>query len=139
LIYGVVFTLVGIAGFIPALVTPHAPGEHGLLIEQGAGDLLGLFPVNVVHNVVHLAFGVWGIAVYRNTVAAIGYARSVAIIYALFVIFGFIPGLSTVFGIVPLHGNDLWLHAALAAGAAYFGFMQHAEPDRTNRPAARGA
>ena len=138
LIYGLVFALVGIAGFIPALVTPHDAAGHDLTIEQGAGDLLGLFPVNVLHNIVHLAFGVWGLAVYRNTNAAIGYARSVAVIYAVFVVMGFIPRLDTVFGLVPLHGNDMWLHALLAAVAAYFGFVRHAEPDHINRPAARG-
>jgi hypothetical protein len=138
LIYGLVFTLVGIAGFVPALVSPHDSVEHSLAIEQGAGDLFGLFPVNVLHNLVHLAFGVWGLAVYRSTAAAVGYARTVAIVYALFTVMGFIPGLDTVFGLVPLHGNDVWLHALLAAGAGYFGFVRHGEPEPANRPAARG-
>ena len=138
LIFGLLFTAVGIAGFIPGLVTPHEGAEHQLAIEQGAGDLLGLFPVNILHNIVHLAFGIWGLAVYRNANAALGYARSVAVIYAVFVIMGFIPGLDTVFGLVPLHGNDLWLHALLAAVAAYFGFLHHGEPEPANRPAARG-
>ena len=74
--------------------------------------------MNVLHNIVHLVFGVWGLAVYRRTGAAIGYARTVAIVYALFMVMGFIPGLDTVFGLVPLHGNDVWLHALLAAGEA---------------------
>jgi hypothetical protein len=138
LIFGVVFVLVGVAGFIPALLTPHDAAEHELAIQQGAGELFGLFPVNVVHNIVHLAFGIWGLAVYRNTNAAITYARSVAVVYAVFVVMGFIPRLDTVFGLVPLHGNDVWLHALLAAVAAYFGFMHHADPDPINRPAARG-
>ena len=138
LIYGVVFIAVGVAGFIPPLVSPHDAVQHELTIEQGAGDLFGLFPINVLHNVVHLAFGVWGLAVYRNTPAANGYARIVAIVYAVFVLMGFIPGLNTVFGLVPLHGNDLWLHALLAAGAGYFGFIRHAEADTTQTTAARG-
>lgn len=138
LIYGIVFTVFGIAGFIPALVTPHDAVQHPLTFEQGAGDLLGLFPVNMLHNLVHLAFGVWGLAVSRNTHASIAYARSVAVIYAVLVVLGLVPNLNTVFGLVPLHGNDIWLHAVLAAGAAYFGFVQHAEPDHTNTPAARG-
>jgi hypothetical protein len=36
---------------------------------------------------------------------------------------GFIPGLSTMFGLVPLFGNDIWLHAVLAGVAAYFGWV----------------
>jgi len=138
LIYGVVFAIVGIAGFFPGLLSPHDSAEHSLAIERGAGDLFGLFPVNVLHNLVHLAFGVWGLGAYRQTSLAIVYARSVAIIYALFTIMGLIPGPDTVFGLVPLHGNDVWLHALLAAGAAYFGFMRHGETEHANRPAARG-
>ncbi len=129
LIYGLVFTVVGIAGFFPALLTPH-DAQHALAVEEGAGELLGLFPVNILHNLVHLAFGVWGLAVYRSTHAAIGYARSVAVIYALLMVLGFIPGLDTLAGLVPLHGNDIWLHALLAAGAAYFGFLWAGEADR---------
>ena len=137
LIYGIVFAAIGVAGFIPGLVTPHEAVEHQLTIEQGAGDPLGLFPINVLHNIVHILFGVWGFAVYRNTGAAITYARSVAIVYALFTVMGLIPALSTTFGFVPLHGNDVWLHALLAAVAAYFGFMWHAEHGPAGGPAAR--
>lgn len=131
LVFGIVFALVGIAGFIPQLLTPHDTVEHELAVDQGAGNLLGLFPVNLLHNLVHLAFGAWGLLVYRNTDASITYARSVAIVYGLLVIMGFVPGLNTMFGLVPLHGNDIWLHALLAAVAAYFGFVRHTEVDAT--------
>jgi hypothetical protein len=130
LIYGIVFVVVGLAGFVPALVQPHDVVQHELAIEQGAGDLFGIFPVNVLHNLVHLAFGIWGLLAFRNTDASIVYARGVAIVYALLVVMGFIPGLNTVFGLIPIHGNDVWLHALLAAIAAYFGFMWHADVDR---------
>jgi hypothetical protein len=138
LIYGLVFAIVGIAGFFPALLSPHDSVEHSLTIERGAGHLFGLFPVNVLHNLVHLAFGVWGLGAYRNASLAIRYARSVAVVYAILTVMGLIPGLDTVFGLVPVHGNDVWLHALLAAGAAYFGFIRHGEPEPANRPAARG-
>jgi hypothetical protein len=138
LIYGLVFTIVGIAGFFPGLLSPHDSVEHSLTIERGAGNLFGLFPVNVLHNLVHLAFGVWGLGASRNSSLAIVYARSVAVVYAILTVMGLIPGLDTVFGLVPVHGNDIWLHALLAAGAAYFGFIRHGEPEHVNRPAARG-
>ena len=136
LLYGIVLLAVGVAGFIPALVTPYDAIDHELTMDQGAGHLFGLFPVNLMHNVVHLAFGVWGLAVYRNTSAAIGYARSVAIVYAILTILGLVPALSTAFGIVPLHGNDVWLHALLALIAAYFGFVRHDELEGTTGHAA---
>jgi hypothetical protein len=137
LIAGIVFVLIGVAGFVPGLVAPHSTVEHELSIGQGAGDLFGLFAVNVVHNIVHIAFGVWGLLAYRNIDAAIVYARSVAIVYAVFVIMGLVPRLDTVFGLVPLYGNDVWLHGLIAAAAAYFGFLRHPESDHAARPAHR--
>jgi hypothetical protein len=121
LAYGIVFLLVGIAGFIPALVTPiHT--THDLAIEAGHGLLFGLFPVNVVHNLIHIAFGIWGLAAYRTWSSARLYARSVAIIYAVLAIMGLIPVLNVVFGLAPIHGHAVWLHVVLAAVAAYFGW-----------------
>lgn len=118
---GIVFLLVGIAGFVPGLVTGHAPEADASSVGS-TGLLLGLFPVNWLHNLVHLAFGVWGVAVYRRFGGARLYARVVAVVYALLAVMGFIPGLQTVFGLVPLYGNDIWLHVAIAVVAAIFGF-----------------
>ena len=92
-------------------------------MTQGHGDLLGLFPVNILHNVVHLLFGVWGLLAYKSLGASKSYAKGVAIIYALLTVMGLVPALNTTFGLIPIYGNDVWLHAALALVAAYFGFM----------------
>ena len=124
LIFGIVFLLAGIAGFIPALLQPPqggaiAPGMHHML-------LLGMFPVNPLHNIVHLLFGLWGLAASRGQAAAVMYARGVAIIYAVLTVAGFVPRLDDLFGLVPLYGNDIWLHAALAVVAAYFGWVNRA-------------
>lgn len=127
LIYGIVFVIVGIAGFIPFLVTPYGAGDPNLAVEAGAGKLFGLFPVNVLHNLVHLAFGIWGLVVWRSTPKSRAYAKAVAIIYAIFVVMGFFPALRTTFGLVPLHGHDIWLHILLAGGAAYFAWGYHPE------------
>jgi hypothetical protein len=128
LIFGVVFLLVGIAGFIPALVAPvEAPAEHA---AATTGHLFGLFPINPLHNIVHILFGIGGIAAYRSFSNARLYARVVAIAYAALMVFGLIPGLNTLFGLVPLYGHDVWLHAVLAAVAAYFGFFSRPVEDR---------
>lgn len=121
LIFGVVFLLAGIAGFIPALLQPPqggaiAPGAHHQL-------LLGMFPVNPVHNIVHILFGLWGLAASRSTAGTVTYARGVAIIYLVLTVCGFIPRLDDLFGLVPLYGNDVWLHLALALVGAYFGWV----------------
>lgn len=127
LVYGIVFLVVGIAGFIPAFLTPLDPQHPDLAVSAGEGKLFGLFPVNVLHNLVHLAFGIWGVAVWRSVARSITYARAVAIIYAVFVLMGVIPFLRTTFGLVPLYGHDVWLHIVLAAVAGYFGFAARAD------------
>jgi hypothetical protein len=50
------------------------------------------------------------------------YARIVAVAYALLAVMGLVPALNTVFGLIPIHGHDVWLHAVIAAACAYFGF-----------------
>ena len=79
------------------------------------GYLIGLFPVNILHTAVHLAIGVWGIAAWRSAGGARVYARSLAILYGVLAVMGLIPGLNTVFGLIPLHSHDVWLHAGTAA------------------------
>jgi phage shock protein PspC (stress-responsive transcriptional regulator) len=58
----------------------------------------------------------------RSFDASRTYARVVAIVYVLLTILGLIPATNTAFGLVPIYGHDVWLHALLAAVAAYFGF-----------------
>jgi len=92
-------------------------------MTEGLGDLLGLFPVNMLHNVVHLLFGLWGIVAYRSLGGARMYFRAVAVIYGLLTVLGLLPATNTTFGLIPIYGNDVWLHAVLALVAAYFGWM----------------
>ena len=122
LILGIGFVLSGIAGFIPGLVAPPHPQDPELLIDAAHGRLFGLLPVNILHNLVHLAFGVWGVLAWRRFPAARYFCRATAVIYGLLIVMGLIPGLNTTFGLIPIHGNDVWFHALIALPAAYFGF-----------------
>ena len=130
LVLGIVFLVIGVAGFIPALLRP-AP--EPIAVDSLHGLLFGLFPVNVLHNLVHIAFGIWGVVAYRGFAAARVYARVTAIVYAVLVVMGFIPVLRTTFGLIPLYGHDVWLHALIAIVAAYFGFRsaEHEQAEAT--------
>jgi hypothetical protein len=123
LLWGILFLVVVASGFVPGLLHPPHPGDPDIAMDSMYGRALDLFPVNLLHNVVHLIFGIWGVAAYRSYGAARTYARVVAVVYALFAVMGLVPGLDTTFGLVPLFSHDVWLHAVLAAGAAYFGFI----------------
>jgi hypothetical protein len=124
MVIGIIYLLGGIAGFIPALLQPPQPTSPTLLVDALYGRVLGLFPVNFVHNLVHLTIGIWGIIGAKSLGAAVFYSRSLAIIYGLLAIMGLIPVLNTMFGLVPLHSHDIWLHAGTALIAAYFGFAK---------------
>ncbi|HVM23647.1 MAG TPA: DUF4383 domain-containing protein [Sphingomicrobium sp.] len=133
LVWGILFLMIFASGVIPGMLHPPAMDDPNMAVDSMYGRALGLFPVNILHDAVHLIFGVWGIIAYRSLDAAKTYARVTAVAYAAFMIMGLVPGLDTTFGLVPLFGHDVWLHAILAAGAAYFGFIH-----RDTRSDARG-
>jgi hypothetical protein len=124
---GAVFLLVGILGFVPGITTDiyplnlfnHEPkgGEHALL--------LGLFEVSVLHNIVHLLFGVAGLAMARRADSAVKYLIGGGVIYLLLTVYGLIvegdhKGAAN---FVPFNGHDNWLHALLGVGMVALGFV----------------
>ena len=123
LVWGIIFLGLAATGLIPGLLQPP-PAGHDLAVDAMHGRALGLFEVNILHTLVHLLFGIWGIVAYRSLSGAKSFAKVTAVVYAMFVVMGILPiPISTTFGLVPLHGNDVWLHILLAAPAAYFGFV----------------
>lgn len=135
LIAGIVFCLVGILGFVPNFVAMPVSAPD-MNMSHNYGYLFGLFPVNGLHNIVHLAFGIWGLVAYTRYDRARSYSRVLAVSYAVLAVMGFIPGLNTVFGLIPLYGHDIWLHAVIAGSAAYFGYVRERGTSRidTSRP-----
>ena len=122
LVMGIVYLAIGVLGFIPG-THPLAAGAPDLAVDAGYGYLLGLFPINVLHNLVHLLIGGLGLAAYARADAARTFAQGLAVFYGLLAIMGLIPVLNTTFGLIPIFGHDVWLHALSALAAAYFGFV----------------
>ena len=123
MVAGVIYLLVGALGFFPGVKTMPHHADPALTVGTGYGYLLGLFPVNILHNFVHIAIGIWGMAAYTSFSASRFFARGLAVIYGLLAVMGLFPVLNTTFGLVPIFGHDVWLHAVTALVAAYFGFM----------------
>ncbi len=112
-IVGWAFVLIGIAGFFVTGMSMESDPEM-------APKLLGLFPLNVLHNVVHLLFGVWGIIASRAYLSARTYDRVAGIAYlGLAVLGAFSPDM---FGMVPIGFHDIWLHVLLGLVLAIAGF-----------------
>ena len=109
-IFGIVFLIIGVLGFIPAA----APN----------GMLLGIFHVNDLHNVVHLLTGAIAlIAGWTGTHASRLYFQVFGIVYAIVAILGFFQGRSAVLGVLANNIADAWLHTVIALVALYFGFV----------------
>jgi hypothetical protein len=113
-IFGVLFILAAIAGFL-------ATGMSNMESDPAtAPHAAGLFPVNVLHNIVHLVFGIWGLAASRTFGAAKSFAQIAGVLYILLAVLGFVS--PNGFGFVPLGGNDVWLHAVFGLVLAGVGF-----------------
>jgi hypothetical protein len=139
IIMGIVYVAVGLLGFFPGVVSAPSPGAPDVAVHFGYGYLVGLFPINILHNFVHLGVGVWGISAYRTLAGSQSFARGLAIFYGVLAIMGLIPGLNTMFGLIPIFGHDIWLHAVSAGLAAYFGFTGHAEAIPVERMSRRAS
>ncbi len=120
-LFGIIYLVVGVAGFIPVaplLVGNLPPPTVGPL----DGYLLGLFAVNWFHSLTHLAIGAVGLAVYRSPTGAMSYALALGVAYSLLFVVGLVTDLSAFGGLLPLNGMDDILHILTAAVAfgAYF-------------------
>ncbi|MBW4461748.1 MAG: DUF4383 domain-containing protein [Nodosilinea sp. WJT8-NPBG4] len=132
LVLGILFTALGLAGFIPTLVSlPSSevagaaplPIDLGDTYAQGFGYLFGLFPINLMHNLVHLSVGIFGISASTTVGGARLFNRFFAISYVLIAIMGLVPVAHTTFGLMPIFGNNVWFNAVTALIAGYFGFV----------------
>ena len=126
LIIGIAYLGAGLLGLIPAALVPppiDAPPTNFTLLY---GYLLGLFPVNLLHSLVHIVIGAWGISAWSGRSSSISFARGLAILYGALAVLGMFPLLNTAMGMIPIHGNDVWLHGITAVVAAYFGWRQPA-------------
>ena len=130
LVLGIAYLGAGVLGLIPAALLPPPPEAPPTTLTLLYGYLLGLFPVNVLHSAVHLAIGAWGIMAWRGMANPKVYARALALFYGALALMGLIPGMNTLFGMLPMHGHDVWLHAGTAAVAAYFGWRQELDMER---------
>lgn len=128
---GVLFLSLGVLGFAPSLLSlPPVGFETNIPLDssifpyaEGFGYLFGLFAVNLMHDLIHLTVGLFGIAASGNFITARNFNRYFAASYILLAIMGLLPFGKTLFGLMPLFGNNVWFNAAIAIFAGYFGFV----------------
>src|SRR5688500_16654472 len=108
---GVVFLLVGVAGFIPGITTNLYDGLE-FAGDDGNAEVLGLFEVSVLHNIVHGLFGIAGLALAATASGARTFLIGGGAIYLLLAAVQVVGAGDW----VPLVGADLWVHLVLAVG-----------------------
>jgi hypothetical protein len=111
---GAVFLLVGLLGFVPGITSNY--DQLAFAGHHSGALLLGLFQVSVLHNVVHLLFGVAGIALARSASGARSYLLFGGIIYLVLWIYGLVIDQDSAGNFVPLNAADNWLHLLLGIG-----------------------
>lgn len=118
---GIVFLIVGIAGFIPGITHPidHLEGVGA----DSEAMLLGIFQVSVLHNIVHLLFGVAGVAVAARAVASRQYLIWGGVVYLALWVFGLFAVNAPDVNFVPVNSADNWLHLVLAIGMIALGIF----------------
>lgn len=118
---GAVFLLVGILGFIPGLTTSYS--SMSFAGNGSEAKLLGIFQVSVLHNIVHLLFGVAGLALARRSDTARTYLIGGGAIYLVLWVYGLVVDQNSSANFVPLNDADNWLHLGLGLGMIGLGFV----------------
>src|SRR6266516_7611835 len=121
LLVGTVFLLVGVLGFVPGITTHY--GDMSGAGHESMAKLLGIFQVSVLHNIVHVVFGVAAILLSRSDEGARGYLIGGGVIYLVLWVYGLAIDETSSANFVPVNDADNWLHFALGVGMVGVGVL----------------
>ena len=134
LVVGAAFLLVGVLGFVPGITSNFS--ELSFAGHHSGALLLGVFQVSVLHNVVHLLFGVGGLVLSRSRAAAKSYLVWGGAVYLVLWLYGLLVGHDTPANFVPLNSADNWLHLLLGLGMIALAVLLSRDTTPRRRPSA---
>ncbi|GGU30932.1 DUF4383 domain-containing protein [Lentzea flava] len=114
LVVAAVFALVGVLGFIPGITTDY--DQMTFAGHESGAMLLGIFMVSILHNIVHLLFGVVGFLAARTAAGARAFLIGGGAIYLVLWLYGLVIDKMSSANFVPLNSADDWLHFVLGLG-----------------------
>ena len=121
IVAGAAFLLVGILGFIPGITTDF--DDIAFAGTDSQAELLGIFQVSVLHNIVHLLFGVIGLWAARTWVTARTYLLASGAVYLVLFVYGMVIDRDADANFVPVNAADDWLHLGLAIAMIAVGLL----------------
>lgn len=127
LVFGIAFLGAGILGFIPGITTDL--GDIKFAGNDSPAELLGLFQVSILHNIVHLLFGIAGIALARTVDGAQKYLLWGGVIYIVLFLYGLFVSEGSDANFVPVNNADDVLHLLLGLGLLAGWFVSRNEPE----------
>ena len=137
LAFGVAFLAVGVLGFIPGITTNV--GDMQVAGNDSPSELLGLFQVSILLNIVHLLFGIAGIALSRTSESARTYLFASGLLYVGLFLFGFIVSFRDIpdANFVPVNDADNVLHLVLAIGLLGGWFVSGTDDEVATSPTSK--
>jgi hypothetical protein len=121
MLVGIVFILVGILGFIPGITTNF--DDITFAGSDSGAELLGIFQVSILHNLVHGLFGIVGLFLARTFDGARTFMIGGGIIYLVLFLYGIIVSAGSDLNFVPFNGADDVLHLLLGIGLIGIGIV----------------
>jgi hypothetical protein len=125
---GVVFLLVGVLGFIPGITTHYS--DMSFAGHNSDAKLLGIFQVSILHNIVHLLYGVAGLMLSRTWDGAKNFLYIGGAVYLVLWIYGLVIDKTSGANFVPVNTADNWLHFVLGVGMVAVGYLLSREAHR---------
>ena len=116
-----VFALIGVLGFVPGITTHY--GEMTFAGHHSEAKLLGVFQVSVLHNLVHLLFGLVGLVMARRLAGARVFLAGGGALYLVLWLYGFAIDRDASANFVPVNDADNWLHLFLGFGMLAAGLL----------------
>jgi hypothetical protein len=115
LLIGATFILVGILGFIPG-ITSHLYSGLDFARHNSQAKLFHVFQVSWLHNIVHIAFGLVGLAFARTAATARLYLIGGGVLYLVLWFYALLVDQQGGPNFVPFNTADNWLHFVLGVG-----------------------
>ncbi len=121
MLFGIIFLVVGILGFIPGITTNY---DNLTVFDDEGAKLLGIFGVNILENIAHLLFGVLGLWAASSSATSKNYFVGVGVAYLALWVYGLIiPEHDSAANFLGLNNAAHWLHFVLGVTMIAIGFL----------------